>query len=530
MKRIIFSALALAAVSMAGAQTTRNLVVTDKEGNDTNIPTDQIQAVVFSEAPNYAPLTHFLGATYEESGGNGIYTVELANATPDASGDPAHIGDIQLRMVLTGPKSANLNQPLLPAGYYRAGNGEYTFSVAKSAIWTLGDEGVTPIVIIDGTIDVRESAGNYDIRCELTTMAGELNLRYQGTVDISAGYGEFEKFTEPVELTFTHAQGRFWGNWFCPFAADGQVQFIVGNIQGDQFMDGYVLTVAYNEPKPEDCMAPDQPIADGVYKIDSREKPGNYVLPFTVLPGKLVDFWGDFIPTDTRLEFSDPEGHRKLGLIKSGTMTVSGNGTNFVFEFVTEDGISVKGTYSGKPLIGNYCDNDEKEPQRPYSSLKENVTLEWEPSTVAVYYDLGHIYSEDLNAVTLYVTDLKQEKGDFLQFDVFMDGTQIIDGTYTVSKEFAPFHVYPGCVDFGGTLIFAAYGDLSTMDAQGYVDVMAPIDSGTFTVSTLGDGQHKLVFDLKDDNGHTIKGEYVGALFDGNSAAETAPRKLKIKK
>lgn len=517
---------------MAGAQTTTNLVVTDKEGKNTNFPADQVGAIIFTEMPDYAPLTHFLDATYEESGAIGIYTLDLANAQPDSQGDPAQMGDIQLRLVLSGPKSESLTEPILPAGYYRVGDAssEYTINVGKSGIWTRTEEGVTALPILGGTVDVRDNNGQYDIRCELTTMTGELDLRYNGTVLISAGYGEYEDFTDPVELTFTHAQGRFWGNWFCPFAADAMVQFFVGNIQGDQFLDGYVLNVYYNEPKPEDCMAPDQPIADGVYKFDMREKPGYYVLPYTLLPGKMINAWGEPIATDTRLQFNDPEGHRKLGLITSGTMTVTENGTKFVLDFVTENGVSVKGTYSGKPLIINYCDNDKTEPQRPFSTLNENVILEWVPSTVALYYDLGHIYSEELNTVTLLITDVNQKVGDFLQFDIFMDGSHVTDGTYTISKEFAPFNVYPGCVDYGHTMIFAAYGDLSTADDEGYVDVMAPIDSGTFTVSTLGDGQRKLVFDLKDDDGHTIKGEYVGALIDGTSLNNSPQRKIQVKK
>ena len=47
MKKTIISAIALAAVSVAGAQTVKNLVVTDLDGKTTQFQADQIEAVVF---------------------------------------------------------------------------------------------------------------------------------------------------------------------------------------------------------------------------------------------------------------------------------------------------------------------------------------------------------------------------------------------------------------------------------------------------------------------------------------------------
>lgn len=82
MKKIIFSAIALAAVSLAGAQTVRNLVVTDTEGKTTQIPADEIVGIVFEDAPEYTQLNEQLVGTYEESGPLGMYHIEFGTGAP----------------------------------------------------------------------------------------------------------------------------------------------------------------------------------------------------------------------------------------------------------------------------------------------------------------------------------------------------------------------------------------------------------------------------------------------------------------
>lgn len=520
MKKIIFSALALAAVSMAGAQTVRNLVVTDKDGVTREFPADQIDGIIFQEAPEYVDLTQLLVTNYEESGNSGMYHIEFGTSEPDASGDPLNVGDMQVALLLQGPQSADLTNPVLPAGYYGIGNStsDYTFDVNRSAVWVRSEEGpdgVAPLMIMNGTVDVRiESEGMYDIRMELVTLSGEIDLRYQGPVPFEGGYSAFEPFTEPVEVDFTGAQGRFYGNWFYPFSADLNAQFFVGNIEDGYLKDGYILTLDFNEPKPEDCMAPGQRVADGTYTVETREAFAYTYLPFRFNKGRITDFMGQPFTQGTYLQYIAPTGHRKQGLITDGSFTVSENGTKFEFNFVTEEGVSITGTYQGVPNIGNYCDNDEKEPQRPYSTLTEDVVLEWVPETMALTYNEGHSILDNANTLVVMVTDPAQAAGDYIMFDLLTESAVLEDGTYTVDRTLEPGHIYPGTVDFGGSPMFAWYGDLDTTDGEGYQTILGPIESGTITVTTLADGQKKIEFNVADDNGHSITGNYIGTVLD----------------
>ena len=49
-----------------------------------------------------------------------------------------------------------------------------------------------------------------------------------------------------------------------------------------------------------------------------------------------------------------------------------------------------------------------------------------------------------------------------------------------------------------------------TPDAEGYSSQVAPIVSGTVTVEEVEDGDYHFTFDLVDDGGNKITGEWTG--------------------
>lgn len=536
MKKIIFSALALASVTLAGAQTVRNLVVTDKDGVTHEFAADQIDGVIFQEAPQYISLEKLLVARYEESGNSGMYHIEFGTGEPDADGQPKNIGDIQVALLMQAPKSENLSEPVLPDGYYRVGNStsDFTFDVTRSAVYVRaeeGPEGVAPAMIMNGTVDVRAGEdGNYTIDMEFVTTGGEIYLSYSGTVPFEAGYSEYQPFTEPVNVDFANGQGRFWGNWYYPYSADLMAMFSAGEIVDGVMKDGYILSIYFCEPKPEDCMAPGQRVADGTYSVESRNIAASSYLPFRFTPGAYVDFLGEPVLSGSRLEHISSDGQRRLGLITGGTFTVSENGTKFDFDLTTAEGVAVTGSYTGVPMIGNYCDNDVREPQRPYSTLTEDVPLEWADGTIALSYNMGQSVLEDANTLTVMITEPSMEKGDFIMFDLLSNDGILTEGTYTVDRVLEPGHIFPGTVDFAQSMIFAWYGDLDstvTENGETYQTDLGPIESGTVTVTDLGNNRVKIVFDVMDDNGHSITGEYSGELIDASAIPTQAARYAK---
>lgn len=521
MKKILFTSIAVAAVAVVGAQTSKNLVVVDNEGRETSWPAEQVDGIMFTPAPEYVQLIdeHYLG--YEEKGDFGYYHLELGTADADDTGFPPSVGDMQVVLNLCGPKTEDLTAPALPAGMYRTGTGaqEYTYDVTTSAVWVRVEEGADgnqSLPLLDGTVDVRcDEQGVYDIRMEFTTMAGEIDLRYQGTLTFPVGASDFTSFTEDLDLTFAGAQGRFWGNWYYPLGSDMSVQFYVGTIQDGTLADGYWLNMDFTEPVPANKKDPNPRVADGVYVADHRtDVTMNTYRPFTFNRGKKVDLFGQEYITKSYLTYTAPTGHRKLGLITGGTMTVSENGTKFEFDLTTEEGINIKGSYTGAPYIGNYND-DETAPERPYSTLDHNIDgFNWKTGTIAYSYNNANSIMPDLNTLTFMISDIDMLGGDYLQFELLTEDDVITDGTYTLSWNLGDNIILPGAVGYGGDVLFSWYGDLDSTDEEGYQDTLAALATGTVTVSTLTDGSRKIEINVTDDAGNTIKGEYTGAIID----------------
>lgn len=533
MKKILLSALALCAALAVGAQTEKELVLTDMDGNEKTFPLDQVDGVIFQAQPEYLKLTSAFNTGYEEVGPLGIYSVSFGTNV-DENGNPASKEDMVVNLILAGPWSDDVRNPLLPPGYYRVGrsDAEYTFDVTKSSITVLSDEGIAPSMIIDGTVDVREvDEGEYDIRMELTTFSGaSVDLRYQGRVDFPSGFSDFEPFTKNVNVNYTYGQGRFWGNWYYPFAADLALQFYEGTIEDGYLKDGYMLYIQLYEPKPADEMNPNQRVADGTYTLETREVINYTYLPFRFVPGERTEFLGQTYITKTRLEYYGPDGSRKLGLINGGTLTVSENGTKFVFDFTTEEGIQIKGTYTGTPLLQNFCDNDVKAPKRPYSTLTENVALNWEAGTIAMSYNEGPSILDNANTMMLMFTHPSMAIGDYISIDFFTESETVPTGTFTVGGALEPGHAIPGEFDYGGQMLFCWYGDLSEVDEDGYNTKYAPLSSGTITISDLGNDNYKVVFNVMDDDNHSITGEFSGYVINANEDVEAAASKTILKK
>lgn len=539
MKKSIFSAMALATVMTIGAQTTTNLVIENKDGSKVSIPTTEITGVMFEEAPDYTECNTLLSARYVTKESLGVYDVQFGTGPADANGDPANVGDLQVALRLVSTVSTDLDNTMIPGGYYRVGNGSqtFTFDVNNSAIWqrlSEGDDGVTPLIVMGGTVDVRvDDGGNYDIRMELSTMtAGEINLQYEGKINFKASLGDFEPLDQPVDVVFEGGQGRFYGNWFYPFACDATLQFYTGNFNENQAqVDGYWLQVPVNLPKVDDPEKFSPVLADGTYKVDfrNREEIQSYTnVPFTFDKGQMMEIMGEQYLIGSYITYLEPSGRRQRAAITGGTITVSNNGTSVVFDLTTEYGSSVKGSYGKKPNIQNFCDNGN-EPQKPYSTLEGNVALDFPENTGGyLYQDMSIV--EDLKTYYMIVSEPNMKKGDCLMLDFLASPNGIEDGTYNINKSLSDKSVIPGTYGSAGegSLLFSWYGDLDSTGDDGAQSVLAPVTSGTITITTVDGGKKKLVFDMADDNGHKITGECTVTVAPGaeQSAAKRSPLKI----
>lgn len=514
------------------------VVITTTDGEKTEFETSNVRDIRFENAPNYAPLECFVDGAYSSKGELGIYAFTLASSEPDQWGLPPQVGDAELSLELVGALSDDYLNARLPEGYYRAGTGTDAgeFDIQKSGL-TLrldeGEDGTNMYPIIDGTVDVRKVGDNYSVKVEIVLLqGGSVALAYEGPISFKPGIMETEQFAEDQEFSFTGAQARLYDNWYYPFVTDLTLQFFTGEFDADGAQtEGYWLNLDTFMPKlvrtPDGSLS----VADGVYSPEPREKVTNYTnIPFTYTKGYTLDFWGTLYPAGSYLNKREKTGRSFRGYIVDGTMTVSDNGTNIVFDFVTDNGKKVKATYNGNINIVDFSEPD-KIPD--YSStLTEDVKLEFIPGTVAMSYSLGDYIKKELYQFEVMVTEPKMEHGDFLMLELSSESEVLPDGVYTINNALEPFTGIEGSIDYGGQILYSWYGDLDSADEEGVQSVISPILGGTVTVSTVADGMRRLEFNLEDGKGHSITGEYEGVLYDlsENSAGLVPAMKASAKR
>lgn len=509
MKQYIFSALALTLAFSASAQT-RVLEVEQTDGTIKTFNIADVKGVVFEDMPEYVNAPELIYAGYSDNNGLGVINLELSTSAPDEDGNLA-VGDMLVSLCLT-TDALNVSNLEIPAGYYRAGNGStpLTFNIAKSAVYSMLDEGLAPSMIVNGTVDVRHEGTDYDIRMELSTLGGLIDFRYQGPIEVEIGNAGISQFEEDLNINFQGCNGRFYSNWFYPFASDIRLQFYNGEIKDNTFVSGYWFEIEMNMPKVDDPMNPEQSVIDGTYILEWNPSVKNsQYLPYTFNGGAEKDFMGTIYISGTNLVYLNPDGTRKQGLVQGGTVVVSNNGTNFDMDLLLDNGVRMQAKYSGQVVMQNFCDNDVKQPPRPYSTLKGEFEVDFLPETICYSYmdDIDQILPDIKNLfVGISVPDV--DKGDYMQFTLFSKTLELPDGEYLVSDSLEEFTIIPGFVGAAHTPVYSWVGDLDSTNEYGEQEILAPIASGKMTLSTLGNGDRHFVFNFKDDKGNEIIGEY----------------------
>ena len=533
MKTRILTAIAAGALLVPAIAQNYKVVITTTDGEKTEFETKSVQDIRFENAPDYAPLNCFIDASYSSNGDLGVYSFTLASAEPDEWGLPPIVGDAELSLELVGALSDDYLDAQLPAGYYRAGSGLASgeFNVQKSGL-TLrlaeGEDGTNLYPVIDGTVDVRRYGDVYSIKAELYLLqGGQAAFSYEGPIEFTPGIMETEDFTQDQNFTFTGAQARLYDNWFYPFVSDVTLEFYSGSFNAEGIQtEGYWLNLDTFMPKLVRTPGGQLSIADGVYSPEPREEVSSYTnVPYTYTKGHTLDFWGQLYPAGSYLNLKESNGRSYRGYIVDGTMTVSGNGTSFVFDFVTDNGKKVSATYNGRVLIQDFY-NPAEVPD--YSStLTEDYRLNFLPGTVALSYSLGDYIKEGLYQFMVMVTDPEMLHGDYISLELSSESQVLPDGTYTINNALEPFTGLKGTIDYGGNILYSWFSDLDSADEEGYQTVISPIEGGTVTITTVSEGVRKMEFNLSDGKGHTISGSYEGEFYDFNSNASQKIKSLK---
>lgn len=512
-----------------------NVVVTTKDGNIQTFRTENIHNIIFSEAPDMQELEYLYGAFYRTQEQTGVYRVRMANCPIDQTGEPGIVGGYEIDITMYAPLSEDRLNAQLPVGTYTLGNTvkSMTWDVLKSGLFIRldeGDDGVTQHMFIDGTVNVTRNDVNYTVECDLSLITGEhIITSYTGPIKFELSTLETDEFTEDINITLDGSQVRYYANWFYPLSDDLLMQCWNGEFtdDGTTQLSGYWVNMPLyitKQPNPESGL---KNIPDGVYTTETRNLQNRLNVPFTYQYGRILDFFGTPMPADAYVTFIDKQGINKRALLTEGTLTVSDNGTKFVFDMETDTpGVHFKATMNGAPNMFNFVDNSNAFPVD--GTLTSNYNLKFNQDQVAFAYKNDDYVVKGLSYFELYVTDPNYVKGDYLQLHLIAEGDVLPDGTYEINNSLVNKSGLCGAISPGGELILSWFADLSSEDAAGNQTVVAPIFGGSITVSTTDSNERKIEVNLKDEKGNTISGTYQGFFTDLNSGDFEKPARRKL--
>lgn len=473
-------------------------------------------------------LDRLIDAGYrtDNSAGAGNYELQIGNTT-----SLQFKGDVNVFIDFFNEADADPLNPVLPSGKYVPGDdyGAFTYDPSTSyvEIFTDGEETVVSPVI--GEVTVERTGAEYTI-----TVSGELMLldnmafsaRYKGRIAFTQrGTAAYSRFDEPQNITFEHVQGRYWGNWFCPHADDLAMEFFSGEFSEDGVQQkGYYLNLGIMYmPKYKDYNAEYIPVAQGEYVIWERDPLStSSAVPYTLTYGRSTSLYGEEYLQGCYVTYIDRENNiKRLGLAKSGKMIVEASGDVYkiTFDFITEEGISIKGKYEGKVSLGNYNDNDLAMPERPWSTMTEDHVYAFPDEAACYAYYMGDYIMPGVGVWMLmiygYNDTYPDGYGDMFTTELLleMDENPVFPvGTFNAGWELKPGNMLPGFTDFGGSVLYTYYGDL-TPSSDGYSSESAPIERGTVSISKADNGDYMFTFDLTDDAGNKITGLWQGTVY-----------------
>lgn len=456
-------------------------------------------------------------------------------------------GDMQVFIDFYNEADSDPINPVLPSGTYEpnADFSAFSYNPSNSYVDIIVEGGELVSSPIMGEVTVERTGPTYTITVVGTLMLlddMEFAARYTGTLQfVQGGTSAFEYFDKDFEVTAEDAQMRYWGGWFYQFADDVGVEMFDGEFDDNGSMTkGYYLHISrVLMPKYADYNAEYVPLADGVYEV-TQLPDATYCQPYTIEHGRMEDLLGDKHFVGSYVTYVDGDT-KKVALITGGTMTVERSGESYTItaDFVAENGVKVKVNYSGELVVGNFNDNDQSEPVRPYTTLTGDHTYSFpaESNYTAACYGEYIKPGFDLWFITImgYNSTYPDGYGDMFTAEFVVESGGARDkmptGTYNIALEVKDRTMFPGFTDFAGNILFTWYGDL-TPDAEGYSSQVAPIASGTVTVEEAEDGNYCFTFDLVDDAGNKIAGEWTGAgeamdLSAGVAAASAQPLSMR---
>lgn len=225
---------------------------------------------------------------------------------------------------------------------------------------------------------------------------------------------------------------------------------------------------------------------------------------FSLYPGDTQEVMAGLVmPFGTYADYMVTDSQSYTGLIRQGSMTVSGSAGNYTIEcsFTTAEGYSVKCSYSGDLTVRNIPE--------PISTLTGDYTLNLSGATgYAEYY--GDYYGTGGGN---WIVSIETEDEGFMA-DIVVDGNDfsggIVPGVYVAAALYpSPGEYAPGRMSYTGQLTGTMY--YGGYEGE-YVTEFAPAVSGDLVIDANVDGTYSVSFSFYDDKDNVWDGEWTGII------------------
>lgn len=398
--------------------------------------------------------------------------------------------------------AGDLEDMTLPTGTYVLGGSSQsvteamTFSSDVSCYMVDANGADTGAAFTDGTVTVSTGENGYVIEATLTDANGETHhVVYTGPAEYQddrngASDPDVPRIETPLDVNAGIGAAAYAGR-------SGDVMKVIFQFTDMERTADDMLIAPGTLLRAEAYLPYDGNgvIQTGTYTVSSRDNGQS----FTVIPGEVAypsivgsyaSYWSE--------EAVTPE----YGIIKSGTMTVSGSAAEYtiVCDFTTDDGISVKSTYTGTIEMTNL-------PGDPISTLDGDYALDLTGATAK-----GDFYGDTYGTGGgHWAVQISGPKDRFMLEVIdseasFDDG--ITSGTYTAAGTYPAIGNYiPGYIDsesrLSGTIY---YGNI----VNGAANDFAPATSGDLVITNNGNSSYTVSFEVLDDKGNTLTGTWTG--------------------
>lgn len=434
-------------------------------------------------------------------------------------------------ITLYGAASANADVSL-PDGTYNMGGsteaGTWTNAEGLNVFtqYTKATNTTNSMAPTAGKLTVAHEEGQTVITGSLTANNTTYNIEYKGALNFQGETAD-NHVKDPVNTTFIGGQALYIGDEFGYGMARIELWDKDSNEEGT-FPDGTNLlkTVIY-VPKINYATQTFNSLPTGTYEVGYSA--GDHV----ALPG--YDD-GESIPTGSYVVVN--EGQLSLlGMIDAGTFDIQEeNGVyTFTANFTTAEGVSVKGTYTGRLDFQDISGGGDSW----VSTLTEDKTLDYSSVKTVPCRNFGDVYQQGVRSIDLRWIDTEKLVGTTVEMLLPMDNEfkGVPTGTFPVGAvgEYKANTLFPGTV-LGGYII-GSWGHQKygyTEDGQLGIDMndVGPAAAGSVTIAKNGE-DYTVTFDLEDDANpaHKMTGSWTGRIVmetDGIDNVAKSAQKLRI--